>query len=480
MITADTLLLFFLIVTTLPAFVISYNYIFLTIASLRYDGKIERIKKRLDEPLDPPNVTIIISSFNERYVIERAIDAAASIDYPKNKLQIIVADDSTDVTYKIAKDKVKEILAKGYDIQIVHRERREGFKPGALNNALKFTKGDYLLLIDSDSIPPKDILMKSLPFMREGYSFLSFKPDHINRNYNWVTRAYALAIDLNDTVEGIGRVCLNIPFCYNGGCSLLRKDYVDQVGGWTPNTLIDDRDLSCKLFSSGKNGFFIKDLKVPGEDPPLFEAWKRQTARTAEGAGQCMRLHLLKIWRSKISFVQKVELSLLITWPLASIGWLVATSIAALGLIFGFQVAPSLFQNPIYITLITIPAIIIFMAQLYALRLYGQRILGNIHTLILSPYCQTSMAIANSISFIKGLFGFGYEFFRTPKYGLKGKEGDWKGRYRIGMCKLSYLELVTALTSGVLSIVAFLNWSYFLGLNLLAFFAITLWSLHKR
>ncbi|NWG08793.1 MAG: glycosyltransferase [Nitrososphaerales archaeon] len=480
MISTDTLLLFFLVVTSLPVFAISYNYVVLAIASLRYNAKIEGIKKRLNKPINPYKVTVIISSFNERYVIERSINAVASIDYPKDRLQIIVADDSTDETYNIVKGRAGELLAKGYDIHIVHREKRGGFKSGALNNALKFAKGEYILIMDSDSIPPKDILMKSLPFMGEDHSFLSFKADHVNRSYNWTTRACALAVDLNDTVEGIGRFCLNVPFCLNGGHSLIRKDHLEQVGGWSPDIIVDDRELSCKLFSSGKNGFFVRDFAIPVEDPPLFEAWKRQTARTAEGAGQCVRKHLLEIWRSKISLVWKMELSSLIIWPLASIGWLVTTYVAALGLIFKFQVAPGLFQNPIYIALVTIPAIITLIVPLYVLRLYGQSIRKNLQGYILMPYYQASMAITNSISFVRGIFGLRHDYFRTPKYGLKGKEGDWKERYKIGMNKMSYLELLTALASGVLGTVAFFNLSYFLGLNLLGFFVITLKSLYMR
>jgi hypothetical protein len=127
-----------------------------------------------------------------------------------------------------------------------------------------------------------------------------------------------------------------------------------------------------------------------------------------------------------------------------------------------------------------VPLIIVSLTPLYVLRLYGQNIRKNLQAIVLLPYYQLSMAISNSIGFIKGIFGLRYEFFRTPKYGLKGKEGEWKRRYRIGMNKLSYIELSIALVSGALSVIAFLNSSYFLGLNLFAFFVITLWSLYMR
>lgn len=480
MITVDTLLLFLLVITSLPIFAIFYNYLILILASLRYDAKIKRIMERSKGSINPPKVTIIISSFNERYVIERGINVAISIDYPKDRLQIIVADDSTDETYQIARDKVNECLIEGYDIQLIHRERRDGFKSGALNNALKSAKGEYILIMDADSILPPDVLKKSIPLMKNDYSFVSFKIGHINRGYNWVSRTYALLVDLYETVERAGRVGLNIPFSFNGGCSLIRKDHIDEVRGWSQDIVIDDMDLSCRLFLNGKIGLFIKDIIVPGEDPPLLEAWKRQATRNAEGHSQCLRKYFLRIWRSRISIIWKIELTLLLIWPFASIGWLITTFVAALGILFNFQVAPSLFQNPAYIILVMIPAIIISLTPLYVLRSYGQNIRENLQAIILLPYYQLSMAISNSIGFIKGIFGLRYEFFRTPKYALKGKEGEWKGRYRIGMNKISYIELLITLISGALGVIAFLNLSYFLGLNLLAFSVITLWSLYMR
>jgi len=335
-------------------------------------------------------------------------------------------------------------------------------------------------MMDTDCIPPPDILKRSIPLMKNGYTFISFKTGHMNRIYNCVSRAYALALDMFETVERAGRISLKFPFSLQGKCSLIRKDHIDEVRGWSSDIVVDDMDLSCKLFLNDRDGLFIKDTIVSGEDPPLLEVWKRQTARNAEGYGQCLRKHLLRIWRSRISIIRKVELILLLVWPLASIGWLITTFIATLGLLFNFQVAPSLFQNPLYIILVMIPTIIVYLAQLYVLRLYGQKIRENLVAIILLPYYQLSMAISNSISFIKGIFRFKYEFFRRPKYDLKGKDGEWKGRYRIGMNKLSYMELLIAFLLGTLSVIAFLNSSYFLGLNLLAFSAITLWSLYVR
>ncbi len=480
MVNSDTILLFFLISTSLPILILSYNYIVLIIASSRYDAKTRRIMERSKESIKLPKVTAIIPSFNERYLIERSIDAAISLDYPRERLQIIVADDSTDETHQIVEQKVSKLHIKGYDAQLIHRERRDGFKSGALNIALKSAKGEYILTMDADCIPPNDMLKKSIPLMKNGYSFVSFKTGHINRAYNWISRAYALALDMLETVERAGRISLQVPFSLQGKCSLIRKDDIDEVGGWSQDIMVDDIDLSCKLFLNGKDGLFIKDMIVPGEDCSLLEVWKRQTSRNAEGYGQCLRKYILRIWRNRISTIRKVELFLLLVWPLASVGWLVTTFFAAMGLLLNFQVAPSLFQNPIYVTSIMIPAIIVSLAPLYVLRLYGQRVRENLQAVVLLPYYQLSMAISNSISFIKGILGLRYEFFRRPKYGLENKEGEWRGRYRIGMNKLSYIELFIAFILGALSVTAFLKSSFFLGLNLFAFFVITLWSLYMR
>ncbi|MCP8321323.1 MAG: hypothetical protein H3Z52_10360, partial [archaeon] len=325
-----------------------------------------------------------------------------------------------------------------------------------------------------------DILKNSILLVKDGYSFISFKIGHINRGYNWVSRTYALAVDIFETVERAGRISLNVPFSLQGKCSLIRKDHIDEVRGWSQDIVVDDMDLSCKLFLNGKKGLFIKDMVIPGEDSPLLEVWKRQTARNAEGYGQCLRRYFSRILRSRISVISKIELTLLLIWPFASIGWLITTFIAALGLLFKFQIAPGLFQNPVYIILIMIPAIIVLLAPSYVLRLYDQDIKKNLQSVVLLPYYQLSMAVSNSISFIKGIFGLKYEFFRRPKYGLKGKEGEWKGRYRISMSKLSFIELVIAFVLGALGVIAFLNSSYFLGLNLFAFSVLTLWSLYMR
>ncbi|MEM3383246.1 MAG: glycosyltransferase [Nitrososphaerales archaeon] len=442
--------------------------------------KIKKIMESSKRLINPPKITIIISSFNERYVIERGINSAKSIAYPKDKLQIIVADDSTDETFQIAKNKVNELLTEGYDIQIIHRDRREGFKAGALNNSLKFAKGDYILIMDADSILPKDILMKSIPLMEEGRAFISFKIGHFNRDYSWVSKACALSVDTYETLERAARNVLNLPFCLSGACSLIRKDYLERVGGWSQDILTDDMDISCKFFLKGKNGLFIKDIIVPGEDPPILEAWKRQTARNAEGIAQCLRKYFLSILRSKICIISKIEFILLLIWPFASIGWITTTLFGVLSLLFKFQVTSSLFQNPIYIISVMTPATIIFFIPCYVLKLYDQDIKKNLLTIILMYYYQLSMAISISISCIKGIFGLKHEFFRTPKYGLKDSEGQWKGRYRIFMNKISILELLIAFILGALSVIAFLNSSYFLGLNLLTFSIITIWSLCVR
>ncbi|MEM3437010.1 MAG: glycosyltransferase [Nitrososphaerales archaeon] len=480
MINLDTLFLFILIFASLPLLAISYNYLILITASIKYNEKIKKIMESSKGLINPPKVTVIISSFNELYVIERGIDSVKSIDYPKDKLQIIVADDSTDGTFQIAKNKVSKLLTEGYDIQIIHRERRDGFKAGALNNALNFAKGDYILIMDADSIPPKDILRKSIPLMEGGYAFISFKIGHVDRDYSWVSKACALLVDMYETLERAARNVLNLPFCLSGACSLIRKDYLEQIGGWSLDVLTDDMDISCKFFLKGKNGLFIKDIIVPGEDPPILESWKRQTARNAEGISQCLRKYFLRILCSRISIISKIEFILLLIWPFASMGWIMTTLFGALGLLFKFQVMSSLFQNPTYIVLVMVPAMIIFFIPLYVLKLYNQNIKKNLLTIVLMYYYQLSMAISISIGCIKGIFGLKHEFFRTPKYGLKGKEGQWKGRYRIFISKISFLELLIALILGALSIIAFLDSSYFLGLNLLAFSIITIWSLYTR
>jgi cellulose synthase/poly-beta-1,6-N-acetylglucosamine synthase-like glycosyltransferase len=254
---------------------------------------------------DLPPVTVQIPLYNERYVAERAIRAAAALDYPR--LQIQVLDDSTDDTTAQVSACVDELIRQGVDICLIHRTDRRGYKAGALDNGLRSATGEFIAVFDADFVPAPDFLRRTVPhFADPGIGVVQARWGHLNPNDSLLTRAQALMIDGHFAIEQFSRWAGGLIFTFNGTGGLWRRACIEDAGGWQHDTLTEDFDLSLRAHMRGWRFAFLTDVVVPGEIPAQMTAFKQQQARWAQGTTQVMLKHTARLLRSSLPLHMRI------------------------------------------------------------------------------------------------------------------------------------------------------------------------------
>jgi len=464
---------------SIPVLIASYYTVILFVSSLRYP----RLLGIADIPTSIcPTVSILIASYNEKFVIGRTLDAIKGLSYPKEKLQVIVADDSSDETRALIDSKIEELKSAGITALISRRETREGFKSGALNHAAPLLNGEYVLLLDSDSTVTPNVLSRGLAAfgLDPKIGFVSFRVGHYNRDQNLITRLFALQQDQGDTISKMGSYSLDAPYSFQGGFTLISTQVLRLVGFWTNDSIVDDADLSCKIYCSGWRGIYLSDVKIFCEDPSTLEIWKKQAARVAQGWANCARSRWRKILRSSgLSFWRKLALLLFLLGPFSGISWIVVTFVSAFALILGFT-APgnSIFSSQIYIAIVTLPILFFFASGGYAL--YVQRIMTprNLALLPLLSYTSSCMVTATSIGFLNGIRGKSGFFFRTPKTGFENQHGNMHYFGDLRLDKIAVAECFLSAMAIGLSILIALQGVWFLALSQAGFGVLTLKSIN--
>jgi cellulose synthase/poly-beta-1,6-N-acetylglucosamine synthase-like glycosyltransferase len=266
----------------------------------------------LAEPLPPaallPRVMVQLPIYNERNVIDRLIEAAAAIDWPKDRLEIQVLDDSTDDTTELARIAVERVRARGIDAKLVRRADRSGFKAGALRYGLTQSDAEFVAIFDADFLPQRDFLTRCiLPLLAEPrLALVQARWEHLNARENLLTRAQALALDAHFAVEQSARAWSNLYMPFNGTCGLWRRRAIDDAGGWHADTLTEDLDLSYRVHLKGWRTTILLDVGVPGELPDGLAAWRAQQHRWNKGFAQCSRKLIGPIWRSHFPWWRKL------------------------------------------------------------------------------------------------------------------------------------------------------------------------------
>lgn len=245
---------------------------------------------QVPEPELWPVVTVQLPIYNELYVVERLIDAVARLDYPRERLQIQVLDDSRDETTRRAWARVLHYLVQGLDIEFIHRQDRRGFKAGALVRGLETARGEFVAIFDADFVPPPDFLKRTLPYLvvRERLAFVQTRWGYLNADYAALTRAQTIALDGHFVVEHLGRNRNGLLMNFNGTAGVWRRAAIDAAGGWQSDTLTEDVDLSFRAQLAGWQALYLPAVESPAELPPQIAAFKRQQARWATGAAQCL------------------------------------------------------------------------------------------------------------------------------------------------------------------------------------------------
>lgn len=237
-----------------------------------------------------PRVTVQLPVYNERLVVGRLVDAAARLDYPRDRLQIQVIDDSNDDTTYIARALVTHYAALGLDIQLVHRDNRRGFKAGALQAGLGRATGEFIAIFDADFTPESDYLLRTIPhFLSDDrLGMVQARWGHLNARSSQLTGAQTIALDKHFAMEQTVRHRANLYPKFNGSAGVWRRACLEDAGGWQDDTVCEDLCLSTRAILKGWRFRFLNEVEAPAELPATISAYKNQQARWAKGSTQCL------------------------------------------------------------------------------------------------------------------------------------------------------------------------------------------------
>src|SRR5580765_3904093 len=256
-----------------------------------------------------PRVTVQLPLLNEMYVVERLVKAVTEIDYPRDRLEIQVLDDSTDETVNIAQATVADYAREGFDIHYIHRDDRTGFKAGALEHGLKTAKGEMIAIFDADFVPKPDFLRKLIDyFVTPTVGCAQMRWSHINGSYNLLTRLQTIMLDGHFVVEQTTRNRTGNFFNFNGTAGIWRRQTIEMSGGWQHDTLTEDTDLSFRAQLMGWQFIYLLDEDAPAEIPVDVNAFKAQQRRWAKGVLQVWFKLYKRIWYTPLPLRVKLEM----------------------------------------------------------------------------------------------------------------------------------------------------------------------------
>ena len=379
---------------------------------------------------DLPIVTVQLPIFNEMYVVERLIDAVSAFDYPRDKLEIQILDDSTDETSLLVDQKVSFYKAQGLDITRLHRSDRSGFKAGALANGLKSAKGEFIAIFDADFLPHPDFLRKTIPWFKDGQiGVVQTKWDHINDDYSLLTHLQAFGLDAHFNVEQRGRNCGGYYINFNGTAGVWRKACILDGGNWQSDTLTEDLDLSYRAQLKGWKFKYLEAENSPAELPVTMSVLKTQQYRWTKGAAECARKNLPAMMASKdVTGAAKIH------------AFFHLTSSTVFPCIFISSVLsiPFLFIKSNYAGYTGIYLYASFsLLSLVALGLFywasekKDHKPGAVSFIIrFLTFLSFSMGFSlhNAVAVFEGYAGKKIPFIRTPKYNINTSHDSWKNK----------------------------------------------------
>ncbi len=371
---------------------------------------------------DLPFITIQLPLYNELYVSERLIDNIMQLQYPKNKLEIQVLDDSTDETIAICQKKVAEYQALGFDIKYVRRTNRKGYKAGALKEGMLTAKGEFIAIFDADFLPYPDFLLKTIAYFDDPKTgVVQTRWEHINKNYSLLTRLQAMQLDVHFTVEQKGRMLGNCLLQFNGTAGVWRRKTIEEAGGWEADTLTEDLDLSYRAQMKGWKIVFLEKFCSPAELPAEMNGLKSQQFRWTKGGAETARKILPVILKSNLSLKQKFHAA---THLLSSGIFIFVFLTGITSVPLAFLIKQTHFNEH---WLATFMLSLLSMVAVY----FVANVNGNLERqpklklifkfLILFPiFLAISMGLSlhNSIAVLQGYLGKTSPFVRTPKFNI--------------------------------------------------------------
>jgi len=434
-----------------------------------------------------PMVTVQLPLFNEYYVVDRLIDNICLLDYPKDKLEIQVLDDSTDETIERTTAKVNEYKAKGFDIKVIQRIDRKGYKAGALKEATGDAKGEFIAIFDADFLPNPDFLRKTIPhFNDEKIAVVQTKWGHINQGYSLITEMQALQLNVHFTIEQQGRESGKYLLQFNGTAGVWRTKSIEDAGGWEADTLTEDLDLSYRAQLKGWKIVYLEEVTSPAELPAEMIGLKSQQYRWMKGGAETAKKLLPTIWKSPISFIQKLHASM----------HLLGSSVFLFVFMIGVFSVPLIYiidplANGLYLLNFFFLSMIMVISVYYIANVQASwdnqsKLKSIFKFVVLFPvFLSLSMGLSfhNSLAVIAGYMGKKSAFVRTPKFNITGiKDSFKKTKYQgikislvtilEGLLALYFLGgIIAGITSGNISMLL-LHISLFGGYSAIFFYSV--------
>lgn len=372
---------------------------------------------------DLPPVTIQLPLFNERYVVERLLESASKVRYPKDKLQIQILDDSTDDSAAYTEALVARYVQRGFNMEYRHRSNRKGYKAGALEEGLATATGDLTAIFDADFIIPEDFLENTVHYFTDPkVGVVQTRWSYLNRHYNLLTEVQTMLLDGHFVLEHGARAGTGLFFNFNGTAGIMRKEMVRDAGGWQHDTLTEDSDLSYRAQLKGWRFVYLPHVHCPSELPVETYGFQVQQARWAKGLTQCAKKLLERILKSDLPWRHKMEafchLTPNISYPLM----IVVSALMLPVMIVRF------YMGPLEMLILDFPLIIANFASLTAFYLIAQRELdpkGWKRTIWFMPALMAAgvaLTLSNTKAVLEALFGVQTAFARTAKYNIGEKK----------------------------------------------------------
>ena len=395
-----------------------------------------------------PRVTVQLPVYNELYVVERLIDAVVRLQYPKDKLDIQLLDDSTDETVELIARKVTDYQQQGFAIEHVRRPERKGFKAGALAYGLEFAKGEFIAIFDADFVPDPEFLLKTIPhFTDPKVAIVQTRWEHLNEEFSLMTQLQAFGLNAHFTIEQSGRHAGGFLANFNGTGGVWRKVAITDAGGWQCDTLTEDLDLSYRAQLRGWKFVYREDIGSPAELPVAMNALKSQQYRWMKGAAECARKLFGQVLRTPgISFTMKLH----------AFFHLFSSATFILVLILGVMSVPLIYirsQHPewewVFWVINLFQVNLLILIAFYGIPLWFLKPVTKAKLIWYFPMYSSLMmglSLHNTIAVIEGYLGRKTPFVRTPKFNVTTAADRWDANVYVSR-RINWLTVVEGLLS---------------------------------
>ncbi|MCG3181114.1 MAG: hypothetical protein BIFFINMI_03487 [Phycisphaerae bacterium] len=388
-------------------------------------------RRKVDTPkacfaeADLPRVTVQLPMFNELAVARRIIETTCAIDYPRDRLQIQVLDDSTDATVEIAEQTVREMAAAGHDIVYLHRENRVGFKAGALDEGLRTATGRFVAIFDADFVPEPDILKRIIHYFSDDQvGMVQARWGHINRDDSMLTRGQAIFLDGHHIIENTARNRAGMFFNFAGTAGVWRREAIEDAGGWQHDTLTEDLDLSYRAQLAGWRFVYLPDVISPAELPPEMLAFKQQQFRWTKGGVQTALKLLPRVLKSRLPLRVKIEAWFHLTGCFLHLGMVMLALM--LFPAFWIKLSPSSGLLRFVSAMIDFGLFLLATCSASTFYMCSQREIFRTwrDKLKYLPFLMSlgiGISVSNSKAILEALFRRKSDFIRTPKFGASSR-----------------------------------------------------------